>query len=449
MSIATLFPARRQPDGRVWYLAAGKDGWTANIDFAHPDYRASDAPQPIDTVDRSEDPAATPVAPEAVSEPPAITTTTKEMPVTVLTEDGEIAPRTTQWMLYPLPPETPRPKSKFGTWGWYQLPDPQSGRATGFPRATTIAETLDDTYGLNKWKRRETAKRIFQLATMPPDTKLHPSWDITAAGALEAVAEAMSAPKVTALDDALDTIDNLLGGADARELGECVHAWLEALDMGLVLLKDVPDVVRPHVIHARKVIAHRGLVMLPEYVERTVLNDQCSDQEVVAGKLDRIARIVTTGELVLVDVKTSKDLQYSWLSFGVQVGGVYGWATKMLSLDGASWEPMPEIRKDFAILLHVPSDQPAKAAAITIDMWWGAEVFQESLATRVRRKEAKVVVPRHAIPAPSAEAVRYAEARLALSEIETAEQGQAVYETYQDVWDDDLGEFATTVAELV
>jgi len=448
VSIATLFPARRQPDGRVFYLAAAKDGWTANIDYAHADYRASDAPQPLESGHRPHDPADTLTVSEATGEPVAINTTTKEMPVTVLAEDGAIAPRTTQWMGYPLPPPVPRPESKFGTWGWYQLPDPESGRPTGFPRATTIAETLDDTYGLNRWKRRETARRILQLATMAPDTRIHPAWDITAAECLAAFDEALTNGKTTDVDNALDTIDNLMGGADARELGECVHAWLEALDMGLVLLRDVPEVVRPHIDHARKVVAHRGLVALPEYVERTVLNDRCDD-ETVAGKIDRIYRIVTTGELVLGDIKTSKDLKYSWLSFGVQVGGVYGWATKMLAIDGQSWEPMPEIRDDFAILLHVPSDQPSKAAAITINMWWGGEVFAESVATRTRRKEAKVQVPKHIVPPPTAEAVRYAEARLALSAINTAADGQAVYETYQDVWDDDLGEFAATVAELV
>ena len=50
---------------------------------------------------------------------------------------------------------------------------------------------------------------------------------------------------------------------------------------------------------------------------------------------------------------------------------------------------------------------------------------------------------------PSKQAVRYATARLALSEITSLEDGQAVYETYQDVWDDDLGEFAETVAGLL
>jgi len=303
---------------------------------------------------------------------------------------------------------------------------------------------------------------VLSLARMAPDTVIYtdPTGDTTAADALGALDEAMNGGGAHKVDAVLEMIDNVMGGAHARELGECVHAWLEALDMGIVLLKDVPELVRPHIVHARRVMAHRGIVALPQYVERTVLNGRCAQLpdaegeptiagEVVAGKIDRIYKIITTGDLVLGDVKTSKSLEYSWLTYGVQIGGVYGWAEKMLALDGASWEDMPEIRDDFAILLHVPSNQPELAAAITIDMWWGAETFQDSIATRLRRKEAKTKVPQHAIPVPSKAAVRYAEARLALTEITTAEDGQRVFETYQDVWDDDLNEFGGIVAELV
>ena len=121
----------------------------------------------------------------------------------------------------------------------------------------------------------------------------------------------------------------------------------------------------------------------------------------------------------------------------------------MLTMDGKGWEPMPDIREDFAILLHIPSNQPDLAAAITIDKWFGGESLVASIETRQRRKRAEKEVPKHAVPVPSKEAIRYAEARTALSQIETQADGQKVYETYQDVWDDDLNEFGGTVAELV
>lgn len=440
-TVAHRYPARTDSNGTTWYRGESGDGWTADLAQAHPDYRAKDAPAPL----------CAPLAHETASADTTTPTPEENAAMTALTDDFEVysPPRFTQWMRYPLPPEPERPASTFNGWGWYQLPSPTTGRPTGFPRATTIADTLDDTYGLSRWKRRETAMRIYQLATMAPDTVVwrDDTGETTAADCLGNLIDAMGGSKVTAIDTVLDVIDNIMGGAEARELGECAHAWLGAVNAGTALIHQVPDIVRPHVEHGLRVLAHRGIVVLPEYTERTVLNDQ--GEETVAGKIDGIGRLLTTGELVLLDVKTNKDLKYSWLSYGVQVGGVYGWATKVLSTDGRSWEPFPDIRQDFAVLLHIPSDQPERAAAITIDRQWGGETMVASLETRRRRKEAKVEVPKHAIPTPSAEAIRYCEARNALSAITTAEQGQAVFETYEDVWDDDLGQFAASIATLL
>lgn len=469
MSVAHQFPARTQPDGRVYRRGRDHDGrladgWTDNPAHSHGDYFLPGAPAPL--------PATAPNAAPAVSVPPDTvndaqnaaqadsTTTSEETPMTALTDDFDIAPRETEYEGFPLPPETPRPESKFNGWGWYKLPDPDTGLPSAFPRATTVAKALADLEGLAKWGRRETVARILELTAMAPDTRLSPRFETTADSALKALHDAMASDKATAPDAVLDMIDNLMGGAAARELGECVHAWLEALDMGIVLLRDVPDIVRPHVDAYRRVIAHRGLVPVPEFVERTCLNRQCNmlpdddgeptrPGESVAGKIDRIYRIVTTGELVLGDVKTSKDLQYSWLEFGVQVGGVYGWAEWVLSLDGTKWEPMPELRDDIAILMHVPSNAPAQAAAITINKWWGGAALLASVENRMRRKEAKVEVPKHAIPVPSEAAIRYATARNELSAIESLDQGQAVYESFEDVWDDALDEHATRVAALL
>ncbi|UXE04425.1 exonuclease [Mycobacterium phage Funsized] len=455
-NVAAAFPARQQPDGRV-YRRSGpgdQDGWSDNPAFAHPDYFAPGAPAPLPPTDASS-PTVVSVPPDTVNDAQNATqadstTTTEETPMTALNDDFTEAGRTTEYQGYPLPPPTPRVASVFGKWGWYKLPDPDTGRPAIYPRATTIAKVLEDREGLAKWGRRETALRVAQLAKMEPDERLNPLFETTASSALSALIAATEADKVTAIDAVLDMIDNLMGGAHARELGECVHAWLEALDMGIVLMRDVPALVRPHVDAYYRVMSHRGLVALPDYVERTVLNTQCADEDMpVAGKIDRVFRIVTTGELVLGDVKTSKDLQYSWLSFAVQVGGVYGWAERVLTLDATGWEPMPEIREDFAILMHVPSNNPAGTAAITIDKWFGGEALVETAAVRNRRKIAPSAVPKHAVPIPSDTAIRYATARHALSCITSLDEGQAVYQSFEDVWDDALDEHATRVAALL
>lgn len=449
--VAHNFPARQQPDGRIYRRTgpAEQDGWTDNPDLAHPSYFAPDAPAVILTV---------PAAPDRTNTAPAVPAhpTTEENDMTAIDDNGDLMGRTTEWMGYPLPPLVPRAPSVYGQWGYYKLPHPETGRPTLFPRATTVAKVLEDMQGLEKWRRRETVRAVVDLIklidTEGKDAAAGVVPGYTASELLTNLVKAYeTATNVGQIDSAVEKLTDMMGGAEAREFGECVHAWLEALAAGIVLLRDVPPMVRPHVDAFHRVLARHGLIVVPQYVERTVLNANEELPEHVAGKLDCILRSISTGELILGDIKTTKtdSIQYNWLSWAVQVGGVYGWATHMLAVDGLGWEDMPEVVEDYAVIISVPSDHPESAAALTINKEWGGYRLIESIELRGVRKEAKVEVPRHAIPAPTRASLRYVEARQALSAITTADEGQAVYETYQDVWDDDLGEFAEQIAELI
>ena len=87
-----------------------------------------------------------------------------------------------------------------------------------------------------------------------------------------------------------------------------------------------------------------------------------------------------------------------------------------------------------------------------MDLSWVAAVMIGSMQTRDWRKESKngrSVAGMHALPSPSDEALRRAAAHVELSRITSAAEGQAVYETYQGVWDDDLGEHAAAVAGIL
>jgi hypothetical protein len=377
--------------------------------------------------------------------------------MTQLAEDGtEVEEqRFTQWSRYPLPPAPPRFTVVYDGYGRYKLPSPSTGRPTAFSRATTIADTLDETYNLNRWKRRNAVKAIFTALAMteiPAAQAASPdAFDVPGDKSLvDVFADAREAIRIEddrALDVAIDLLDNMTGGRDAAELGEAVHAWLEAVDVGTVLPADVPDMFKPYVAAYRDALRRAGLIALQQYVERVVLNDR--GEETIAGTIDRIFQVVTTGELIMGDVKTSKTLEYGWLTYSVQVGGVYGFATKMMAVDGSGWEPMPEIGQEYAIILHIPSDQPERSAAVTIDMWFGGETMITSLETRRRRKAAPKAVPFvHEIPVPSKAALRYVEARDALLDISYVGDLPDIWEQYEDVWDDSLTELGNHIAEL-
>jgi hypothetical protein len=357
--------------------------------------------------------------------------------MTELTGDGDvhIPARMTRTMSYPLPPEPPRVTAVYDGWGRYKLPHPTTGRPTGFTRATTVASTLDDTYNLSRWARRETARFLLGASAADHTHLTGP------------IIDAFDEDNKAAIDAALDALDDAYGGKDAAELGTAVHAWLEAVDLGAIRPVDVPERFAPYVRSYREVLARYGLVAEPRYVERIVLNDR--GEETIVGTLDRIYRVAATGELILGDVKTSKTLEYGYLAYSVQLA-IYGFATHMLAADGSGWEPMPEINEDYAIILHVPSDQPERAEAVTIDLKFGAETAVAALDARRRRKESKKAVPFvHALPIPTRESLRYVAARHAIQDISDRAQLSVIWKEFADVWSDELTELGEQFAALL
>lgn len=499
MNVAQLYPAHTDDNGRTWYrpvLDKGVDtsqwGWTSDPAQAHPDYRVTvlhpvpdvtevyegdklrsitapseqvytfcetaDGPAPDPEVQIARGGITWPETDIGITFDLSDTTTTEETnDMTAILDDGTLAGRTTEWMRYPLPPETPRAPSKFGQWGWYKLPHPDTGRPTGYPRATTVAKTLDDESNLAKWRQRGLVKAVLDLSLLPPDA---PAGVVPGHTAGELLADLRGAysdgATAGSINAAVAKFDDMMGGAESREFGECVHAWIEAVSHGIVLMRDVPAMVRPHLDAFHRVLARHGLIVLPQYVERTVLNLKCLDEdegtgEGVAGKLDCILQSVATGELILGDVKTTKrdSIGFSWLTWACQIGGVYGWADLMLTTDGTGWEDMPDVVEDYACVISVPSDHPESASVLTMNKEFGGETLMQSIEVRARRKLAKTEVPKFALPSPTKASLRYVAARQALSAITSLADGEAVYETYSDVWDASLDEFAETISALV
>ncbi len=361
--------------------------------------------------------------------------------MTELDIDGalpESPPRTTRTMGYPLPPEPPRALAVYDGYGRYKLPSPTTGRPTGYTRATTVASTLDDTYNLSRWARRETARNVIDCGEQIDGYK---------AELFTALQDGYLAESNAAVDSALDAIDDVCGARDAAELGTAVHAWLEAVDIGAVAPANVPEQFQPYLASYRRVLARYGLVAVPEYVERIVLNDRGS--ETVVGTLDRIYRVQSTGELILGDVKTSKTLEYGYMTYSCQLA-VYGYASRMFAIDGTGWQPMPDINGTYAIIIHVPSDQPERAEAVTMDLVFGAQTMHTALDVRRRRKEAKKLVPSvHALPIPSVTSLRYVEARHAIQDISHPGDLSGVWESYSDIWSDELTSLGEQFAALL
>jgi len=392
--------------------------------------------------------------------------------MTEVTADGLLVAqaRATQWSGYPLPPPPPRFQPTWNRYKQYQLPHPDTGRPTAFTRATTVAKILDDTYNLDLWVQRRLIRSVLdgvriQMGHLSEenttehrariDTAMRELWDAD--------------PDTQTFNAVADTVNNLQGGQDAAEFGTAVHAWLEALDLGTIRPCEVPDIFAVHADAYRTLLLRHALLPEPAYVERIVLCDDndfvvptgstidgipesrvLSSGETVVGTLDRLFRVITTGELHLGDVKTSKadSLSYKVLEFCIQLA-VYRYARRMLSLDGSGWEPMPVLSGQTAYLMHIPSDDPLRSACITVNTAFGAEAMRIAIYVRDLRRRAKREGLTGTIPMPSPQALQWAAARHAIQDISAPADLAVIWEQYSEVWTEELTALGLQIADLI
>ena len=342
------------------------------------------------------------------------------------------AVNTTQVHQFPLPPETREYRPTYNHLRQYLLPKIGGGGDQGYTRVTTGAKTLDDTAGLERWKIRSVVQGLKSNPHLLEDIDLlGEPWQVN-----------------KDLERAADKAHAAAGGVKASEFGTAIHAWCEAVELGRIHYDDVPPQFSPYVGAYFQELANWGITHPLDptgrpYVERIVYNDVTG----WVGTFDNMFTLAD-GSVVIGDKKTSKDLSYSYLAISIQLGD-YAGASHILSLDGQSWEPMPEVRQDMAVVIHIPSNaDPAKAEAVTIELDAGRAAIESALRVRQMRSMAKNVIPNQVpLPRPdtmtpaggSVEGTQMALRQLILT-CTSAEQLAQVYDQYAEVWTDELTE---------
>lgn len=334
--------------------------------------------------------------------------------------------RTTPYHGFPLPPKMRGydPDGDRDHYGRYRLPDP-TGQKQGrkaFTRATTGAKALDDTYNLSAWDVRQVVSGIH---SKPELLELFPEFGDyqEQRAALEEIAESA---RVAA------------GSKEASEHGTALHAWLEFIDGGHGTLDDVPAIFRPKVEKYLEVLAEWGITVVPGGIERIVWHEATG----FVGTLDRLY-VLADGTVVIGDVKTSKDLKYSYLSIAVQLD-TYADARLMLSEDGTTWEPMPEVDLEKAVVLWVPSNQVhAEVVPINLEIGRAAlELAEQVRAARSSGTTKKIRLPLDVLPRPGEEHGPLDDGGVSLEDLvdqaDSPEALAALYEEHADLWTEDL-----------
>lgn len=262
-----------------------------------------------------------------------------------------------------------RPEPKRADDGSYILPDPVTGRARSWQRATTLAHIPADSYHLDRWKLRNVAlglKARPELLDRVPDKP--PTGKAGKDGLNDLVEEAWEAAGAN---------DGSAAGTDLHSLTE----WADAGRLGELDVSEVPASMLDDLVAYQDALADAGIEVLPELIERVVVNTAVG----TGGTFDRVYRLPDS-RLVIGDLKTQKTVRFGWLEIAIQLAE-YAYADAMLGDDG-ELEDMPDVDRTIGLVVHLPAGR-AEASLWEVDLVEGWEAALLAARTREFRRASR------------------------------------------------------------
>lgn len=250
-------------------------------------------------------------------------------------------------------------------WGRYLMVNPLTGEQQAWTRATTVAKVLEDQYGIGKWRERMVAKgvairddlRMLARALDPEKDK----------GELQKVA-------YQAADAA--------GSSHGRNVGTGLHAFSAQVDRG-----EQPDVPYPwdaDLRNYRETLQAHGVVVIPGLVEVIC----CLPELGIAGTFDRIVTFAL--ERYVDDVKTGSSVDYPH-EWSIQLA-LYAHAPYMTFDLGKTWEAMPRVNQERALVTHLPEGR-ADCRLYWVDIAAGWDALQLAVDVREWRNRKGLLWP--------------------------------------------------------
>lgn len=279
-------------------------------------------------------------------------------------------------------------------WRRYRLPDPQTGKAQGYTRATTFAKSISDTYALSMWGLRMGG------------------YGLTLRGDLYARLASTSLDDKETQNGIMEEAKNAAGAKVGANLGTALHSFTEAVDKGEQ--PNIPPPYRPHIAAYTALLEKYGLEIVD--IEKVVL---CATYG-IAGTFDRIVRFTrdvtvelpggktytfTKGTLAVLDLKTGKDLSYGWLEIAIQLA-IYGNAEWIFDKVAKAYSLMPDVNRDVALVVHLPATAPGddvKATMYAVDIAAGWDLAKLCADVREARKRKNLATALAVIEEPGVE----------------------------------------------
>ena len=256
-------------------------------------------------------------------------------------------------------------------WGRYLLPHPETGEKRAWTRATTLANTLKDTYGLEKWGKRMVVVGLVSrpdlldlaYASDPEDKQ---QLDELCDDALKAAKTSAKANQGTALHKFTQRLD---GGESVR----APRQWQADLDAYEALK------------------ARYGILTHPTMLERMTVVPELE----VAGTMDKIVK--HNGEAKILDLKTGSTIEYSGLEIAMQTA-IYAHGEGLWNMEYSEWDQMPAVSQTEALVIHLPAGGDPetgehKATLYSVDIAMGWEIAKTAYLVREWRKSPDLLVP--------------------------------------------------------
>lgn len=263
-------------------------------------------------------------------------------------------------------------------WGRPLIVPADGGKPVAYSRVSSYGQTLENQFGLNKWKQRMVLLGAINRPDLMSLATAAKNEDRTLDGLVQQMLDAGGASRAantgTAIHDVLAQVDaeSLDAGSVADEFLAPVQAWQGLLD-GL------------------------GWSAVPDRIEVTVVNDRYE----AAGSLDNICR-TADGSMVVVDKKTGKSIGRRPLAYMVQLA-IYA-TSDIYDIETGQRQPLGVDARS-AYIAHIPADG-GEPAMYEVDVEEGLRLadlaFQVKKAERSGEPLARLTPADMPRPAPDA-----------------------------------------------
>ena len=248
-------------------------------------------------------------------------------------------------------------------WGRYLLPHPDTGIEQAWTRVTTLAGTLADRYGLERWDQRNVVLGI-------------------------GARRDLYAQAAAATPDDVDTLNNIVTQAKeaskakaGANMGFALHRLTERVDTGDLDPSDIDDpTLRADVEAYALTMRLAGITVVPGWTEQVLLIPELD----LAGTCDRLCNGLWSLPRI-GDVKTGKDVvRWGMAEIPLQCA-CYAHATHWYDTRDGTLHDMPKVDLQRAIVMHLPAGK-ATCLLYEIDIKAGWEAVQTAVAVRDWRK---------------------------------------------------------------